>query len=275
MPLPPSYANVCSVMRRQASELEHVTDREVRQTVVYLREVADFFDQAASVPPLVSEERSTDYVGQSIANSLDRALWLIENDLCCGVVADLGLLGWDSHIRNESKQAEMNGYFTAAFDEYMTELHRRSNRHGILAPRTVTIVGSELGRFPRQIDMLGQDHLPQTSFLFAGPGFRGGKSFGKTGAPDGRAAHRIPNRRSGRGRPRARARLRPRHDAALHVQASTPNATATTARSASSCSTASHDRLGCLPADAPAALVVLAACTAAESNAPRRHRRRR
>jgi hypothetical protein len=29
--------------------------------------------------------------------------------------------------------------------------------------------------------MLGKDHLPQTSFVFAGPGIRGGKTFGKTG----------------------------------------------------------------------------------------------
>ena len=130
---------------------------------------------------MVAPERSTDYVAQSMAESLERALWLIENDLCCGVVLDLGLLGWDTHIRNESKQGEMNGNFARFFDDYLGELHTRSNAHGTLASQTVTIVGSELGRFPHQNDMLGKDHLPQTSFMFAGPGLRAGKSFGLTG----------------------------------------------------------------------------------------------
>jgi uncharacterized protein (DUF1501 family) len=155
--------------------------REAEQTAIYLEEVADFYEHVASVRPMTVNERSTDYVAQSMAESLERALWLIENDLCCGVVLDLGLLGWDTHIRNESKQAEMNGNFTKLFDEYLTELHARKNRHGVLAQRTVTVVGSELGRFPRENDMLGKDHLPQTSFMLTGPGLRAGKSFGRTG----------------------------------------------------------------------------------------------
>src|SRR5690606_33440261 len=133
----------------------------------------------ADVPPMAVTARSTDYVAQSMAESLDRALWLIEHDLCCGVVVDVGLLGWDTHIRNEAKQGEMNGHFARFFDDYLTELHARRNRHGILAQRTVTIGGAELGRFPRQNDMLGKDHLPQTSFLFAGPGLGAGRSFGR------------------------------------------------------------------------------------------------
>ena len=87
---------------------------QAEQTATYLREVADFFEHAATVPPLVTSERSPDYVAQSMADSLERALWLIENDLCCGVVLDLGLLGWDTHIRNESKQTEMNSNVSKA-----------------------------------------------------------------------------------------------------------------------------------------------------------------
>ena len=155
--------------------------REAQQTAVYLREVADFFEHVAKVPTLLASERSTDYVAQSMSESLDRALWLIEHDLCSGVVLDLGVFGWDTHIRNETKQAEMNGNFAKFFDDYLTDLHARKNRHGSLAQQTVTIVGSELGRFPRQNEMLGKDHLPQTSFVFAGPGIRPGKSFGRTG----------------------------------------------------------------------------------------------
>ncbi len=106
---PDELHTLARVYRKQADAIHGA--RDVEQTATYYREVAAFFERVADVPPLVSAERSTDYVTQSMAESLDRALWLIEHDLCCGVVVDLGLLGWDTHIRNESKQAEMNGNF--------------------------------------------------------------------------------------------------------------------------------------------------------------------
>lgn len=180
---PDELKALTKVLRGQADDVGRSAAgwREAEQTSIYLRETADFFERVAGVPPLVPAERSTDYVTQTMAESLERALWLIEHDLCCGVVLDLGLLGWDTHIRNESKQAEMNGNFAKFFDDYMAQLHARKNAHGVLAQQTVTMVGSELGRFPHQNDMLGKDHLPQTSFVFAGPGIRPGKLFGRTG----------------------------------------------------------------------------------------------
>jgi uncharacterized protein (DUF1501 family) len=180
---PDELEALTKVLRQQASAIGRSGPgwREAEQTAIYLAEVADFFEHVAKVPPLAPTERSTDYAVQGMAESLERALWLIEHDLCCGVVLDLGLLGWDSHIRNEAKQGEMNGNFAKFFDDYLADLHARKNRHGVLAQQTVTVVGSELGRFPRQNDMLGKDHLPQTSFLFTGPGIHAGKSFGRTG----------------------------------------------------------------------------------------------
>lgn len=180
---PANLAVLAKVLRRRAGDIGRSSPgwREAEQTAIYLDETAAFFEQAADAPSLVARERSTDYVTQTMADSLERALWLIQNDLCCGVVVDVGLLGWDSHIRNESKQAEMNGNFVKFFDDYLAALHSRSNRHGTLAENTVTVVGSELGRFPHQNDMLGKDHLPQTSLLLAGPGIRAGRSFGRTG----------------------------------------------------------------------------------------------
>ena len=180
---PAELAALTKVLRAQASTLARRGPgwREAEQTARYLAEVADFFERAADVPPLVVAEPSSDYVTQTMAESFERALWLIEHDLCSGVVLDLGLLGWDTHIRNESKQGEMNGNFVRLFDDYLAELHARKNRRGVLAQRTMTVVGSELGRFPRQNEMLGKDHLPQTSFVFAGPGIRPGRAFGHTG----------------------------------------------------------------------------------------------
>lgn len=177
---PTELATLARVLRRQAAGLGSA-HREVEQTAAYMREVADFFERVSTVPPLTRRQHSTDYVAQSMGESLERALWLFEHDLCCGVVIDAGLLGWDTHVRNESKQAEMNGYFVRFFDEFLSELHARKNPHGVLSDLTVAIVGSELGRFPKQNDMLGKDHLPQTSFLLRGPGIRGGRAFGATG----------------------------------------------------------------------------------------------
>jgi hypothetical protein len=180
---PDELAALAKVMRQRAGELGRSAPgwREAEQTAIYLRETADFFEKVSGVPPLVSAERTTDYTLQTMAESFDRALWLLEHDLCSGVVLDLGLLGWDTHIRNEPKQTEMNGHFVKFFDEYLAELRARKNAHGILADRTMTVVGSELGRFPHMNDMLGKDHLPQTSFLFTGPGIKRGRSFGRTG----------------------------------------------------------------------------------------------
>lgn len=180
---PAELKALATVLRTRAGEVGRSAAgwREAEQTAAYLRETGDFFERVADVPKLTLASRTTDYVAQTMAESFERALWLIENDLCCGVVLDLGLLGWDSHIRNEATQSELSGHFVKLFDEYLSELQARKNQHGVLADRTVTVVGSELGRFPRQNDMLGKDHLPQTSFLFAGPGIRPGRAFGKTG----------------------------------------------------------------------------------------------
>ena len=177
---PAELDEMAKVLRKHASRLGS-GGREVEQTAAYMNEVADFYERVVHVSPLVPAQRSTDYVTQSMAESFSRALWLIENDLCSGVVLDLGLLGWDTHIRNESKQQEMNTNFAMFFDEYLGELQQRRNHHGTLSDLTVTIAGSELGRFPHQNDMMGKDHFPQTSFLFAGPGLRTGRAFGTTG----------------------------------------------------------------------------------------------
>ena len=180
---PAELVEATKVLREHAARVGRSAPgwREADQTATYYREVADFFERAAKVPPLLPAEQSTDYVAQSMAESFERAVWLLEHDLCCGVVLDLGLLGWDTHIRNEAKQAEMSTAFAKFFDGYLGQLRARKNAHGVLADQTMTIVGSELGRFPRQNDMLGKDHLPQTSFVLAGPGLRHGRAFGKTG----------------------------------------------------------------------------------------------
>ncbi len=173
---------LADVVRRQGRghRARGVHSRASSMTAVYHDEVAAFLERVSKVPAFETRSRSSDYVAQAMADAFDRSLWLIENDLTCGVMLELGLLGWDTHQRNEIKQTEMNGHFVRFFDEFMTGLRERRNRHGKLADQTVVVAGSDMGRFPRLNDMLGKDHLPQTGFLFTGPGVRGGYTFGET-----------------------------------------------------------------------------------------------
>lgn len=180
---PDELTVAAAALRRQAAALNGRVAgwREAEHTQRYLTEVASFFERVATVPPLVVAERSTDYVAQAMASALQRTVWLLEHDLCSGVIVDLGVMGWDSHLRNDSKQTEMNGNFVRFFSDYLTQLAARKNEHGVLADTTLTIVGSELGRFPKQNAMLGKDHFPQTSLMLLGPGVRTGRAFGRTG----------------------------------------------------------------------------------------------
>jgi hypothetical protein len=128
----------------------------------------------------VPSTKRDDYNAQSIANTFDRAVWLIENDLTRCVFLDLGLLGWDTHIRNAPRQADMNRAFVESFGRFLTTLEKTTNAHGSLYDNTVIVAGSDMGRFPRLNDMKGKDHLPQTCFFFAGAGIAGGKVNGHT-----------------------------------------------------------------------------------------------
>jgi uncharacterized protein (DUF1501 family) len=114
---------------------------------------------------------------------LQRALWLLEHDLTSSVFVCLvgGSLNWDTHTDNARRQTRMQARFVPMLDRFLTELERRSNRHGRLVDNTAVIVASELGRYPFLNAAQGKDHFPEAPFLFSGPWFPGGKVFGRTG----------------------------------------------------------------------------------------------
>src|SRR5690606_21120600 len=85
------------------------------------------------------------------------------------------------HIANAERQLRMNAAFVTHFRRFLDALAATQGAHGPLAEQTLVVAGSDLGRFPRLNDMQGKDHLPQTSFFFAGPGLSTGKAFGGTG----------------------------------------------------------------------------------------------
>lgn len=180
---PGDLERLARVMRTQADSLRRrgASSREALATMAHLRQAGAFFDRVAHVPKFEAVQVSTDYTSQSMAQSLQRATWLIENDLTRCILVDVGLLGWDTHQRNAARQTEITGEFVHHLDWFLDQLSRRKNAHGILADQTLIVGGSDLGRFPRLNDMLGKDHLPQTAYFFVGPGVQGGHVFGQTG----------------------------------------------------------------------------------------------
>lgn len=173
-------------LRREASGLMgrsksfDAMSRLDRVTLANLLETADFLERLPSIPEFKQGRTHSDYTHQSMSNSFDRALWLIKNDLARCVHADLGLLGWDTHIRNEPRQKRMNGAFVTSFSRFIAALESQSNEHGNLLENTLIIAGADIGRFPKLNAMNGKDHLPQTNFFFAGHGIAAGTAHGQT-----------------------------------------------------------------------------------------------
>ena len=179
---PEELRAAASALREEAQALaRRPRSRQAEVTASAMRDVAAFFERMRELPPLTVDKVSDDYVAQSMSAGLERAAWILEHDLARCVGVDLGLLGWDTHIGNEVKQAEMNGNFVRYLASFLRQLEVRRNRNGTLLDNTVVVCGSDLGRFPQVNDMLGKDHLPQTAFFFFGPGFARGRAFGRTG----------------------------------------------------------------------------------------------
>lgn len=148
-------------------------------TIEHLRQTAALFERLPSVPRFEPENWSTRGGRQSVATDLQRALWLIENDLTRGVYVKI-FSDWDSHYYNAPKQAGSTRDFTYVFDKFLEALSTRKNAHGRLLDNTVVIAGSELGRFPVLNGYDGKDHFPETHFMLAGGGMPGGRVFGGT-----------------------------------------------------------------------------------------------
>lgn len=172
---------VARALEREAASLARQgdVDAPTAATAAHMRQAAAFYDRTAGLPAFFPTQVSPDYTSQAMAEALQRTLWLLEHDLTPCVGVDLGLLGWDTHQRNADRQAQMSSAFVTHLLAFLDGLATRSNAHGRLIDQTLVLAGSDLGRFPRLNDMLGKDHLPQTSFLALGAGVRPGR-FGGT-----------------------------------------------------------------------------------------------
>ncbi|HEU4536757.1 MAG TPA: DUF1501 domain-containing protein [Polyangiaceae bacterium] len=182
---PDDLKRLARALRAQGGRLRAgatATGDERAVTAGHLEQVARLCEYLPACKPFEVERWSRDKDQQEVAVHLQRALWVFENDVACGV--QLGVaLRWDTHTDNVVRQAEASGAFMPMFARFLAALEARRSAGGRLSEQTAVVVGSELGRFPRLNSNRGKDHLSQTPYLFFGPAFRtGGAAFGRTGA---------------------------------------------------------------------------------------------
>ena len=176
---------LAKVLKRQAQGLGG-RGHEALTTAENIGECAAFFERVADVPkfaPVTWDGLPQTPDVPDMAARLQRALWLIENDLTSTMFINVvgTAIGWDTHIDSNRLQAKLSGKFVPMFDRFLKELSTRSNRHGKLIDNTLLMVASELGRFPYTNNALGKDHFPEAPFLFMGQWFPTGKAYGQTG----------------------------------------------------------------------------------------------
>lgn len=163
------------------SEKARGLSSSAKGTVRHLAEAGAWFERLSETPAFKKTRHSDDYATQALGEDLDRTAWLLEHDLTPCVFVEAAPLSWDTHVNNTPRQAHITQLFVRHFTRLLDTLRAKKNRHGPLLDNTLFLVGSDLGRFPQLNDMLGKDHLPQTSFLTIGRGVGGGRVFGATG----------------------------------------------------------------------------------------------
>jgi hypothetical protein len=177
---PHELSVAAGALRREAASLA-VTSSHASVTAGNLRESAALFERWAASPrfappawPLTYED---DY---KAGRDLERALWLLENQLARCVTVSLTGQDFDTHVWNGVWQPRLSGYLAGLLDRLFRELDQRKVDGKPLSEQTVVFVGSEIGRFPRLNAAEGKDHFPQVSYLFFGPWFAAGRAYGAT-----------------------------------------------------------------------------------------------
>jgi hypothetical protein len=171
---PDELRELALVVRRQA----RVAGAELAPAAT---RTADLLARVAEIPRLELRPWVDDPTELGLAEACQRALWLIEHDLCVAVTLGPRFAAWDSHNDNASIQGRLGAYLAAVLARLFAALDERRNAHGRLSAQTGVIVASEIGRLPYLNAMRGKDHFPQVPLLIAGPGLVGGRAFGATG----------------------------------------------------------------------------------------------
>jgi uncharacterized protein (DUF1501 family) len=178
---------LATLLRDQAKAVRRGGSEPARRvTAGDLEESAELFERVAGLAPPRVERWATDEASQQVAVSLQRVLWLFENDLTRGFELNLGGLEqpWDTHTFNADRQKSASAP-VAMVARFLGELDRRRTGRGPLSAQTLVVMGSEIGRFPALNTAHGKDHFPEAPCLLFGAGVNagGGKgaAYGRTG----------------------------------------------------------------------------------------------
>ena len=180
---PEDLETASQALADQAASLAGRKRSDQRTTADNLREASALFHQVAHSPKFApSPDWKHDLEEHYHAGRhLQRALWLFENRVARCVTVMLGEQDFDTHILNPQYQPILTSYLAFLLDKLFGELDRRIVDGKPLSEQTAVIIGSEIGRFPRINAANGKDHFPQASYLFFGPWFRTGHTYGVTG----------------------------------------------------------------------------------------------
>ncbi len=145
---------------------------------------ATFFERLATTPRFARDKTWSSLASKdtdaALAYDLQRTVWLLENDLTCGVLLAMG--DWDTHTSNLSRQLKSSSSYLPAIGDFLTALDAKSCRHGgSLLDNTVVVIGSELGRHPILNKQAGKDHFPEMPMMFVGAVEGRGHAFGRSG----------------------------------------------------------------------------------------------
>lgn len=179
---PEDLVAVAKALQRDAGSVQGPRASAAEQrTADNLNESASLFSGAAKSPKFkpvewAHEVESAYHSGRD----LQRALWLFENKLTRCVTTRVAADDFDTHVTN-SYQETLTDYLAFLLDKLFSELDKRVVDGKPLSQQTVVIVGSEIGRFPRLNSARGKDHFPQAPFIFYGPWFATGATYGGTG----------------------------------------------------------------------------------------------
>lgn len=179
---PDDLAAAASALRAQSHVIRRragATGRAGR-TIDSMTQIAELYERLGNVPPFRTERWTQDPPPDRDTEQLQRALWLIENDLAAAICVVFGGMAWDSHFDNLRRQTSSFGAFSPRFARLVRELSTRRNQFGVLADQTLIVVSSEIGRHPSINLAQGKDHFPEIPVLMVGPAVPGGRIFGET-----------------------------------------------------------------------------------------------
>lgn len=113
---------------------------------------------------------------------LQLALQALQGNFAKAVTVSTRSLHLDAHHEHLAVQRRR---LVPALDDlarFIDALKSTHNAHGSLFEQTTLVIGSEFGRAPRYGASGGKEHWPESSWVLAGKGIRGGATVGETGS---------------------------------------------------------------------------------------------